>query len=664
MSTYLSDLHLCDAEPDNGGKKRSSREGEFILSTIKSPADLESLDYGELEQLAEEIRAMILATVSSNGGHLASSLGAVEIIIAMHRVLSSPDDRLLFDVGHQTLAHKLLTGRFDRFSTLRQHGGISGFPRREESPYDVYDSGHAADSLSTALGIMLAKDIGGEPGEAAALIGDGSISSGMAFEALNQIGQLGKNLIIVLNDNEMSISPNVGALSLHLGKMRLNKRYVKTRDRVERKVNSFGDVGKMAMSLGELAKDSVKKALVAGTLFEDMGITYIGPIDGHDLEGLEEALRAAKAHGGPVIIHAVTKKGKGYALAEAEPSRFHGTPPFDLETGEQFKRPGASGFTKVFSKLMLIEARRNRDLIGITAAMADGTGLAAFAGEFPRRFYDVGMAEEHAVTLASGLALGGKKPVVAIYSTFLQRAFDQMITNVALQNLNVTFAVDRAGIVGADGSTHHGLFDLAYLRMMPNMIVMAPSTTEELAGAFATAMAYDKGPVAIRYPRAARETELYEPTGKEEPWEIGKAVKRRDGGDIAILAIGRMVDTALEAAELLSERGIECSVHDMRWVKPLDEDVVRAARRARLIVTIEDGTTEGGFATGVLEELGKHDNPDTHKVGHPALIRLGVSDRFVDHGSDDELFADLGLTAPLIADRIADELGISDALRG
>ncbi len=664
MSTYLSDLHLCDAEPDNGGKKRSSREGEFILSSIKSPADLRSLDYGELDQLAGEIRAMILATVSSNGGHLASSLGAVEIIIAMHRVLSSPDDRLLFDVGHQTLAHKLLTGRFDRFSTLRQHGGISGFPRREESPYDVYDSGHAADSLSTALGILLAKDLGGEPGDVAALIGDGSISSGMAFEALNQIGQLGKNLIIVLNDNEMSISPNVGALSLHLGKMRLSKRYIKTRDRVERKVNSFGDVGKMAMSLGELAKDSVKKVLVAGTLFEDMGITYIGPIDGHDLEGLEEALRAAKAHGGPVIIHAVTKKGKGYELAEAEPSRFHGTPPFDLETGEQFKRPGASGFTKVFSKLMLIEARRNRDLVGITAAMADGTGLAAFAGEFPRRFYDVGMAEEHAVTLASGLALGGKKPVVAIYSTFLQRAFDQMITNVALQNLNVTFAVDRAGIVGADGSTHHGLFDLAYLRMMPNMIVMAPSTTEELAGAFATAMAYDKGPVAIRYPRAAREAELYEPTGKEEPWEIGKAVKRRDGGDIAILAIGRMVDTALEAAELLSERGIECSVHDMRWVKPLDEDAVRAARHARLIVTIEDGTTEGGFATGVLEELGKHDNPDTHKVGHPALIRLGVSDRFVDHGSDDELFADLGLTAPLIADRIADELGISDALRG
>ncbi|MGI6220340.1 MAG: 1-deoxy-D-xylulose-5-phosphate synthase [Coriobacteriales bacterium] len=660
MSTYLSDLHLCDADPDENAASSPEGDGPFILSSIQSPADLVPLSYDQLDQLAAEIRAMILATVSKNGGHLASSLGAVEIIIAMHRVFPSPDDKLLFDVGHQTLAHKLLTGRFDRFSSLRQHGGISGFPRREESPYDVYDSGHAADSLSTALGILLAKDLGGEPGEVAALIGDGSISSGMAFEALNQIGQLGKNLIIVLNDNEMSISPNVGALSLHLGKMRLSKRYIKTRDKVERKVNSFGDVGRIAMSLGEMAKDSVKKALVAGTLFEDMGITYIGPIDGHDLEGLEDALRAAKAHGGPVIIHAVTKKGKGYALAEADPSRFHGTPPFDLETGEQFKKPGASGFTKVFSKLMCIEARRNRDLIGITAAMADGTGLAAFAGEFPRRFFDVGMAEEHAVTLASGMALGGKKPVVAIYSTFLQRGFDQMITNVALQNLNVTFMVDRAGIVGADGSTHHGLFDLAYLRMMPNLIIMAPSNTEELAGAFATAMAYDKGPVAIRYPRASRE--VYEPTGDEDPWEVGKAVKRREGSDIAILAIGRMVDVALEAAELLSGEGIECSVHDMRWVKPLDEDVVRQARHARLIVTIEDGTTEGGFATGVLEELGKHDNPDTHKVGHPALIRLGVSDHFVDHGSDDELFADLGLTPEMIARRVADELGISDSL--
>ena len=636
----------------------------FILSSITGPADLAGLSYGELEQLATEIRAMILATVSETGGHLASSLGAVEIILALHRVLGNPADDIVFDVGHQALAHKLLTGRLDRMSTLRQMGGISGFPRRAESPYDVHDSGHASDSLSIAMGLLLAKKLNGDDSEVAVVIGDASVSGGMAFEALNQIGQEGRNLIIVLNDNEMSISKNVGAISLYLGKIRLSKRYTRTRDSVEDRIDQLGSIGHAVVGFGETMKSSVKKVLVGGTLFEDMGITYIGPIDGHDLRDLEDALRAAKHHDGPVLIHAVTKKGKGYGPAEADPSAFHGIAGFDIESGAVRKVPGSSAFTKTFSKLMVAEARRNPGLVAITAAMTAGTGLTAFEDEFPDRFFDVGISEEHAVALAAGLAIGGKTPVVAIYSTFMQRAFDQLVTNVALQDLHVVLCLDRAGLVGRDGSTHHGLFDLAYLRMMPNMTILAPSTTEELAGAFKAAVHEVDGPVAIRYPRFGEG--VYEPRGDEPAWEHGKAVTRRKGDDVTILAIGRMVKTALQAAEILSDQGVECEVVDMRWVKPMDTRVVRNARSRRLIVSIEDGIVAGGFADAVLEELGKRDaelccqeapvGDDGRLLEHPPLLRMGIDDTFVQHGSEEELFDSLGLSPAKVAQRILDAL--------
>ncbi|MGI6217016.1 MAG: 1-deoxy-D-xylulose-5-phosphate synthase [Coriobacteriales bacterium] len=630
----------------------SSNENGFILSQIESPKDLRRLSYSELDQLATEIRATILSVVSQNGGHLASSLGAVELIIALNRVLSNDNDRIVYDVGHQALAHKLLTGRFNKFSTLRQYGGIAGFPRREESKYDVHDSGHASDSLSTGLGVLLAKELNGDKGEVAVLIGDASISGGMAFEALNHIGQLKRNLIIVLNDNEMSISKNVGAMALYLGKIRLSENYLKTRDKVESHFYSLGDIGRFAMDMGERAKDSVKRMLVGGTLFEDMGITYIGPIDGHSIPDVEEAILAAKEQPGPILIHAVTKKGKGYPPAEKSPSKFHSVPSFDIETGEIGKVSGSSGFTKVFSKLMRIEGRRNPNIVAITAAMEDGTGLKDFGLEFPRRFFDVGIAEEHAVTLASGLAIGGKIPIVAIYSTFLQRGFDQIVTNVALQNLHVVFCIDRAGIVGHDGSTHHGLFDIAYLRMIPNMTILAPSRTSEIAGAFKAAINEIEGPVAIRYPRRSRYK--YEPTGDEEPWPYAKALEVRHGTDVAFLAVGRMVRLATDTADKLEELGISCQIYDMRWVKPVDRDAIKSACGTKLVVTIEDGTIKGGFADAVLEEMA--DFLSDLEGSHPKLLRLGIPDVFVQHGSEDELFDELGLNPDTIVKQVLDKL--------
>ncbi len=629
------------------GSNQSLPENQYLLTSINDPKDLNKLTYAELEELAAELRAMIIAIMSRNGGHLASSLGAVEIILALHRVFSSKDDDIVFDVGHQTLAHKLLTGRLDRISTLRQFNGISGFPRRSESDHDVYDSGHASDSLSIAIGLLIAKRMSHNPGEVAVMIGDASITGGLSFEALNHIGQEGKNLIIVLNDNGMSISKNVGAISLFLGKIRLSEEYKFLRNKVEHRVESLGNIGRIAVEVGENVKNSFKKLLVGGTFFEDLGITYIGPIDGHNIESLEQAMIAAKNTDGPVLIHAVTVKGLGYKPAEERPEVFHGVGGFDIETGELAKSAGSSGFTKVFGKLMTLEGRKNPDLVAISAAMGDGTGLIEFAQKFPKRFFDVGISEEHAVTLSAGLALGHKMPVVAIYSTFLQRAYDQIMINGALQKLHIVFCIDRAGIVGRDGSTHHGLFDIAYLRSMPNMTILAPSSTEELAGAFRCALHELDGPVAIRYPRSAKDS--YEPTGDEEPWEIGKAVCVQDGQDVAILALGRMVEQAKEAAEILAKKDISCAIYDMRWAKPIDQDCVIAQVDKDLIVTIEEGTLCGGYSNGVLEILNGCDRQT------PKVIQFGIDDDFVTHGSEDELFEMLGLTGQNIAKRIEDE---------
>ncbi len=648
-----------DANIQKAEEQKSSEcacDDTFLLSSIKDPSDLQSLTYDQLICLASEIRATILEVTHLNGGHLASSLGAVEIIIAMHRVFGESSDRLLFDVGHQALAHKLLTGRLDKLSTFRQFGGIGGFPRRAESKYDTYDSGHASDSLSVAYGIACAKKLTKDDGNVAVLIGDASISGGMAFEALNKIGEDGDNITIILNDNEMSISKNVGAMSLYLGKIRLSKKYIDTRNMVKKHVNSLGDLGHNAAEFASTVKQSVKRMVLSGTLFEDMSITYIGPIDGHDIAALEDAMQAARNHKGPVLIHAVTTKGKGYSLAEQNPRKFHGVAAFELDTGEVHNCFGSSGFTKVFSKLMVSEGKRNKNLVALSAAMVDGTGLVEFGDEFPDRLFDVGIAEEHAAAMAAGLAIEGKTPVLAVYSTFMQRAFDQIVTNIALPNLHVVMCLDRAGIVGRDGATHHGLFDMAYLRLIPNMTILAPSTTEELAGAFETAIHHIDGPVAIRYPRKSRE--IYEPDGTEQPWEHGRAVLRKEGTDVAILAVGRMVSYALEAADTLEACGINACVYDMRWVKPIDTEAIDKACQTRLVVTIEDGTVEGGFASAVLDYMGTKTRK-TSAQSVPPVVHLGVPDEFVAHGCEDDLFESLGLQPAQIASTIKNHLSES-----
>lgn len=623
-----------------------------ILDTISSPADLKDLSYEQLDELAKEIRGEIIAVCSMNGGHLASSLGAVELIIALHRVLNCPRDRIVFDVGHQSYAHKLLTGRLNRFETLRCEGGLSGFTRLNEGPYDSHDSGHASDSLSMALGYALARDLAGTDQRVAALIGDASISGGMALEALNFIGQSKTKLTIILNDNEMSISRNVGALSLYLGRARTSRTYLRARDGVENRLNQTGTIGRTLAIAGEVAKRSVKNLMVPGMLFEDLGLTYIGPIDGHSIADVEEAVTRAQRIDGPVIIHAVTRKGAGYAPAEKRPDLFHGVGPFDIDTGKPLpSAPGPVKYTKVFGDALVREAEANPRIVAITAAMTDGTGLAPFARRFRNRFFDVGIAEENATAMAGGLALGGQLPVVAIYSTFLQRAFDQIATDVCLPNAHVVLALDRAGLVGADGPTHHGVFDIPYLRILPNMKVLAPSNEAELVDALHTALALS-GPVALRYPRGAAEgVELPE---KPQAWELGAAGERYQPagqGDprVSILAVGRVVGRARAAADLLARKGISCRVTDMRWVKPVDEAAVREAASSQLVVTAEEGVVAGGFGSAVLESLSRQGLC-------PETLQLGIPDRFVEQGPVDSLLAKVGLSPEAIAQRIEETL--------
>ena len=623
-----------------------------ILDTISSPADLKDLSYEQLDELAKEIRGEIIAVCSMNGGHLASSLGAVELIIALHRVLNCPHDRIVFDVGHQSYAHKLLTGRLNRFETLRCEGGLSGFTRLNEGPYDSHDSGHASDSLSMALGYALARDLAGTDQRVAALIGDASISGGMALEALNFIGQSKTKLTIILNDNEMSISRNVGALSLYLGRARTSRTYLRARDGVENRLNQTGTIGRTLAIAGEVAKRSVKNLMVPGMLFEDLGLTYIGPIDGHSIADVEEAVTRAQRIDGPVIIHAVTRKGAGYAPAEKRPDLFHGVGPFDIDTGKPLpSAPGPVKYTKVFGDALVREAEANPRIVAITAAMTDGTGLAPFARRFRNRFFDVGIAEENATAMAGGLALGGQLPVVAIYSTFLQRAFDQIATDVCLPNAHVVLALDRAGLVGADGPTHHGVFDIPYLRILPNMKVLAPSNEAELVDALHTALALS-GPVALRYPRGAAEgVELPE---KPQAWELGAAGERyppAGQGDprVSVLAVGRGVGRARAAADLLAQKGISCRVTDMRWVKPVDEAAVREAASSQLVVTAEEGVVSGGFGSAVLESLSRQGLC-------PETLQLGIPDRFVEQGPVDSLLAKVGLSPEAIAQRIEETL--------
>ena len=653
-----------------------------ILDGVHSPADLKTLTDSELALLAREIRRQIIQTTSKTGGHVASSLGAVEIILAVHSLIDSPKDRFIFDVGHQAYAHKLVTGRADEFDTLRTLGGISGFPRPDESPHDVHPSGHASDSLSIALGLAKARELRNSDEKIVALIGDASLSGGMAFEALNTIGQLQLPLVIILNDNEMSISRNVGALVRHLGAIRSSASYRQARDQSQERLES-STIGRAFVALGRSAKESVKQFFVPESMmFEQLGILCTPPIDGHNIPAMKNILRTALDADGPVLMHVVTKKGAGYKPAEEDPVRFHGVGPFDPETGASLKKaPCAPTYTSVFGKALVREARVDEHIVAIIAAMRTGTGLDEFAREFPDRLIDVGIAEENAVGMAAGLACGGLKPVVAIYSTFLQRAIDQMIVDVALPRKNVVFAIDRAGLVGDDGPTHHGMYDISYCRMIPNMQIIAPSDEAELVNALHTALRID-GPVAVRYPRGSGvgvpvpSAGTMLPVGKSrivragvkdamaEGAEAGSCadaalserVEPADGGsgteagsfgaDVAILAFGSMVVPACDAAELLAEQGIDARVVDMRWVKPLDEEAIAEASKTKLVVTIENGVLAGGAGEGVLDVLSRQGSTT------PTLT-LGVDDTNVEHGKPEQLFAQLGLDPQGIAASIS-----------
>jgi 1-deoxy-D-xylulose-5-phosphate synthase len=619
-----------------------------ILDSIESPGDLRALDHEEIEQLATEIRATLVDTVSRTGGHLAPNLGVVELTIGLHRALSCPEDRILWDVGHQSYVHKLLTGRLAEFETLRQYGGMCGFTKRNESCFDASDAGHASDSISLALGLALARDAAGGDETIVTVIGDGSLTGGMAFEALNNLGHLGTDLIVVLNDNEMSISPNVGALAAYLGRMRLDRRYTRLRDDVVSALARIPGVGPAMVAAGEAAKESFKQlALAPGMLFEELGLRYVGPIDGHDAEMVEGAVTQAKEAGGAIVIHAITRKGAGYVHAEDRPTTFHGISPFEIETGKTNGVSKTPSYTEVFGRALVAEAERDERIVAITAAMRTGTGLVEFSERFPDRFFDVGIAEEHAVGMAAGLALGGRIPVVAIYSTFLQRAYDQLIMDVALQDQHVVFCMDRAGLVGEDGPTHHGVFDLTYLRSVPNMMIMAPADEAELVHMLHTALAAD-GPVAVRYPRGTGPgTDLPE---APEVLEAGKAQLRRRGSDVAVLAVGRTVATADAAAELLAEQGVEATVVNLRWVKPLDLAMIAwAAAEHPLVVTVEENTGAGGAGAAVLEALSD--------MGYVVpLLRLSIPDCFVTHGDTDRLLAEVGLTPEGIRDAVVGRL--------
>jgi 1-deoxy-D-xylulose-5-phosphate synthase len=598
-----------------------------VLDQISTSHDVKRLDPEELEKLCHEIREEILSTTSRTGGHLASNLGVVELTAALHFVFDFPRDKLIWDVGHQSYAHKILTGRRDRFHTLRQYGGISGFPKRDESPYDAFDSGHSGTSISSALGMAEAKRLRGEEGKVIAVIGDGSMTAGLAFEGLNQAGHIDQDLIVILNDNEMSISHNVGALSSYLNRLMTGQFVNRFRDDMKAFLETLPGIGKSVLRFAKQAEESLKGLLMPGLLFEELGLKYIGPIDGHRLDYLIETFQNVKKLRGPILIHVITKKGKGYPPAEMNPDRFHGISPFIIETGEPISvsHQNPPTYTEVFGETLCQLARVDKRLVAITAAMQSGTGLEEFARRFPDRFYDIGIAEQHAVTFAAGLALEGMRPVVAIYSTFLQRAYDQVVQDVCMQNLPVVFALDRGGIVGEDGPTHHGLFDFSYLRHIPNLIVMVPKDENEFQRMIKTATECPM-PVALRYPRGRgvgvrREVPL-------ESIDIGKGEVLGEGEDVLILAIGSTVYPSLRAAERLAGSGIQVAVINSRFLKPLDADLLCDwAKRVGKVLTIEENVLQGGFGSAVLELF------QERGLFSIQVKRLGIPDLFVEHGS-------------------------------
>ncbi|TGE34242.1 1-deoxy-D-xylulose-5-phosphate synthase [Desulfosporosinus sp. Sb-LF] len=606
-----------------------------LLEKIHEPKDLRSLDLPKLKILAQEIRQEMIDVVSKNGGHLAPNLGVVELTLALHRTFDSPQDKIIWDVGHQTYVHKLLTGRVESFNTIRQYHGLSGFPKRAESEHDCFETGHSSTSISAAVGFAKARDVLRESHHVVAVIGDGAMTGGMAFEALNHAGHTETNMIVVLNDNEMSISPNVGAMSSYLNRLRTDPLYDKRKEDIEDLLKRIPGIGSRVAKVVAKAKDSLKYLLVPGLIFEELGFTYLGPIDGHDQALMEQVLDQAKNKKGPVLVHVVTRKGKGYKPAEENPDIFHGVGPFDTETGKIIKKSAPPTYTAVFGETLCALAEENSKIVAITAAMPGGTGLNLFARQFPERFFDVGIAEQHAVTFAAGLAFGGLKPVIAIYSTFYQRAYDQVLHDVCLQNANVVIAIDRAGVVGDDGPTHHGVFDVSIFRIIPNLVFMAPKDENELRHMLYTALQYS-GPVALRYPRSVGTGVKQDETLKEIP--IGKAEVLRDGKDVTIIGVGPMANICLIAAQELRHLGVEAAVINLRYINPLDRELLlHYARLTKHFITVEDHVLQGGMGSAILELL------DEEEVEGVAFERLGYSG-FVDQGSIPQLHKVHGLS--------------------
>jgi 1-deoxy-D-xylulose-5-phosphate synthase len=607
------------------------------------PEDLNMMNERDLELLTYEIRDFLIEKVSKNGGHLASNLGVVELTIALHKVFDSPKDKIVWDVGHQSYVHKILTGRADSFDGLRRLNGISGFPKRSESDHDMFDTGHSSNSISAAMGYAAARDLDGDDYSVMAVIGDGALTGGMAYEALNNAGSSKSKMIVVLNDNEMSIGKNIGGISQHLSKLRASHAYLDFKKQLKRTLKGIPGVGEGLYSGMEHIRDSVKFVIVPGAIFEQLGFKYFGPVDGHNIHDLIEVLSLAKMMDGPVLIHAMTKKGKGYRNAEMNPGKYHGIGAFDPTTGNVLDQNGKMNYSQIFGNKMVQLANDDPKIVAVSAAMIEATGLGKFAQKYPGRIFDAGIAEEHAVTFAAGLAAGGYKPVVAIYSTFLQRAYDQILIDVCMQNLPVLFAIDRAGNVGADGETHHGIFDLSYLSHMPNLTMLSPKDGKELADMMEYALKLN-GPCAIRYPRGEAHDCQSETCS---PQIDGKSERLRNGSEVELFAVGKMVSVGIEVCKKLKSRGIEAGLTNVRFVKPFDKDaVLSAADNAGILVTLEDNVLEGGFGAMVNRFLA-----DKNRL-NIRILNIGWPDQFIEQGSTSELFEKYGLDSESIAERV------------
>ncbi|OAB44162.1 1-deoxy-D-xylulose-5-phosphate synthase [Paenibacillus glacialis] len=615
------------------------------LPQLKHPEQLKSLSVDELTALAAEIRQFLIEKLSVTGGHLASNLGVVELTLALHYCYNSPKDKFLFDVGHQAYVHKILTGRMDRFDTLRKYNGLCGFVKRSESEHDVWEAGHSSTSLSAAMGMALARDLKGEDNKVVAFIGDGALTGGMAFEALNHIGHAQKKLMVVLNDNEMSIAPNVGAMHNYLSKLRSDRHYLRAKDEVEgmlKKIPAIG--GKLAKTVEKL-KDSVKYMVVPGILFEELGFTYLGPVDGHDLQKLIDTFQQADNVDGPVFVHVLTTKGKGYTPAEADSYKWHGITPYKIESGQVLKSVGNPMYTDVFAQTLIELGERDSRVVAVTPAMPGGSGLFPFSERFPDRMIDVGIAEQHAATMCAALAMEGMKPVFAVYSTFMQRSYDQIVHDICRHNANVTFAIDRAGFVGADGETHQGVYDIAFMRHIPNMVLMMPKDENELRHMMYTALEYNDGPIAYRYPRVNGLGVPMDETLVSIP--IGKWVTVREGEGYAVLAVGPMVQVALDASELLKREGIQLQVVNARFLKPVDEEMLRSLAKSRTnMIILEEACEAGSLGGAVLEFYANEHMFDT------TVSIMGVPDRFIEHGSIKEQREETNLTASAVCEEI------------